>query len=61
MAGSTPHIDYPLKSSNTGVLTLDVIKLKHHLIEQLNYNQTDASTLVDEITSLVKEDKEPTL
>ena len=54
MAASTPHIDYPLKLSSTGVLTLDVMQLKQHLTQQLNYSQTEASTLVDEITSAVR-------
>ena len=56
MAGSTPQIGYPLKLSSGGALTLDVIKLENHLTEQLSYNQTEASLLVDEITSLVRED-----
>ena len=61
MAASTPHIDFPLKLSSTGVLTIDVIKLKKHLIEQLSCNQTEAFTLVDEITSLVRSVKKSAL
>ena len=61
MAASTPHINYPLNLSSQGDLKLNVIKLKQHLIEQLNYNQTEASALVDEITSLVREDNKSAL
>ena len=61
MAASTSHIDYPLKLSSDGLLTLDEFKLRQHLIEQLNYSQTDASTLVYEITSLVREDNKSAL
>ena len=61
MAASTPHVDYPLKLSSTGVLKLNVIKLKQHLIQQLNCNQTEASTLVYEIRSLVREGKKSAL
>ena len=61
MATSRPQIGYPLKLSSGGALTLNVIKLENHLIEQLNYNQTEASMLVDEITSLVREDNKSVL
>ena len=61
MAASTPHIDYPLKLYHSEVVPLNVIKLKQHLIEQLSYSQTEASTLVDEITSLVREDDKSVL
>ena len=57
MAASTTHIDYPLE----GVLTLDDVKLKQHLIQQLGYNLIETSTLVDEITSLVRKDNKSTL
>ena len=58
MAASTSHLDYPLKLFSEGLHTkLDDFKLQKYLIQQLNYNQTDASTLVDEITSLVRENK----
>ena len=61
MATLTPQIGYPLKLSSGGALQLNVIKLENHLIEQLSYNQTEASTLVNEITSLVREDNKSTL
>ena len=58
MAASTSHLDYPLKLFNEGLHTkLDDFKLQKYLIQQLNYNQTDASILVNEITSVVREDK----
>ena len=61
MAASTTHTDYPLRLSPDGVLTFDAMELEHHLIQQLGYDQTVASTLVDEITSLVGEDKKSAL
>ena len=39
------------------VPTLDDIKLKQHLIQQLKYQETDASIKVDWIKNLVKEDE----
>ena len=56
-AAAVPQIGYPIKLSSNGTVTFDARKLENHLIEQLNYNQTEASTLVDEITSLVRENK----
>ena len=61
MAAFTPQIGYPLKLSSGEALQLNAIKLKQHLIQQLNYNQTDVSTLVDGIKSLVREDKKSAL
>ena len=52
-----PQIVYPLKLSNKDTAIFDAKKLEDQLIQQLNYTQTEASTLVDEITSLVREDK----
>ena len=47
---------YPIKLSYNDTVTLHARQLlENHLTQQLSYNQTDASTLVDEITSLVRE------
>ena len=56
-AAAVPQIGYPIKLNRKGTVTFKARKLENHLIQQLNYNQTDASTLVNEITSLVREDK----
>ena len=56
-----PQIVYPLKLSKKNTVTFDANKLEDHLIQQLNYTQTEASTLVDEITSLVREDNKSAL
>ena len=56
-----PQIVYPLKLSKKNTVTFDANKLEDHLIQQLNYTQTEASTLVDEITSLVKENRNSVL
>ena len=55
-AAAVPQIGYPIMLSYNGTVVFDDRKLENHLIEQLNYSQTDASILVDEITSLVRED-----
>ena len=60
-AAAVPQIGYPLKLSNNGAVRFDARKLETHLIQQRSYNQTEASTLVDEITSLVREDKKSAL
>ena len=56
-----PQIFYPLKLSNKDTAIFDAKKLEVHLRQQLNYSQTEASTLVDEITSLVREDNKSAL
>ena len=53
-AAAVPQIGYPIKLNRNGTVTFKARKLENHLIEQLNYNQTEASTLVDEITRLVR-------
>ena len=60
-AAVPPKIGYPIKLNRNGTVTFDDRKLENHLIQQLNYNQTEASTLVDEITSLVREDNKSAL
>ena len=60
-AAAVPQIDYPIKLSYNGAVAFDARKLENHLIQQLSYNQTEASTLVDEITSLVREDNKSAL
>ena len=56
-----PQIVYPLKLSKKNTAIFDARKLEGHLIQQLNYNQTEASKLVDEITRLVTEHKKSAL
>ena len=56
-----PQIVYPLKLSNKDTAIFDAKKLEDHLRQQLNYNQTVASTLVDGITTLVREDNKSAL
>ena len=53
-AVAVPQIGYPIKLNRNGTVTFKARKLENHLIGQLNYNQTEASTLVDEITRLVR-------
>ena len=60
-AAVVPQIVYPLKLSNKNTVIFDAKKLEHHLIQHLHYNQTDASTLVDEITRLVRENNKSAL
>ena len=60
-AASVPQIVYPFKLSQEDAVTFDANKLEDHLIKQLNYSHTDASTLVDEITSLVRKDNNSVL
>ena len=60
-AAAVPQIGYPIMLSYNGTVVFDDRKLENHLIEQLNYSQTDASILVDEITSLVREDNKSAL
>ena len=49
-----PQIVHPLKLSKKDAVIFDSNKLEDHLIQQLSYNQNEASTLVDAITSLVR-------
>ena len=56
-----PQIVYPLKLSHNDTAIFDAKKLEDHLIQQLNYSQTEASTLVYEVTSVVSEDKKSAL
>ena len=56
-----PQIVHPLKLSKKDAVIFDSNKLEDHLIQQLSYNQNEASTLVDEITSLVREDNKSVL
>ena len=60
-AAAVPQIGYPIKLNRKGTVTFKARKLENHLKQQLNYSQTDASTLVDEITSLMRENKKPAL
>ena len=60
-AAAVPQIGYPIKLSYNGTVTFDDRKLEIHLIQQLSYNRTEASTLVDEITRLVREDNKSAL
>ena len=60
-AAAVPQIGYPIKLNRNGTVTFKARKLENHLIQQLSYNQTEASTLVDEITSLVREDNKSAL
>ena len=55
-AAVPPKIGYPITLNRNGTVTFQARKLENHLIQQLNYNQTEASTLVDEIIRLVRED-----
>ena len=54
-AAAVPQIGYPIMLSYNGTVVFDDRKLENHLIQQLSYSQTEASTLVNEITSLVRE------
>ena len=60
-AAAVPQIDYPIKLSYNGAVAFDARKLENHLIQQLSYSHTEAFSLVDEITSLVREDKKSVL
>ena len=40
------HIEYPITLDDKGRLICDVTKLKIHLIQELQYNQTDADRLL---------------
>ena len=56
-AAAVPQIGYPIKLSRKGTVIFKDSKLENHLMQQLSYNQTEASTSVYEIASLVRENK----
>jgi ankyrin repeat protein len=47
------QIMYPITLDKAGRLVCDLRKLKDHLIQELNYNQTDVSRLVTELSQLL--------
>ena len=47
------QIEYPLTLDDKGRLICDVTKLKIHLIQELQYNQTDADRLLSRLSQVL--------